>query len=948
MPKYDVLPSRPELPELEEAVLKFWQDNRSFEKQVSLRPENKPYIFYDGPPFATGLPHYGHLLGSTSKDVIPRYWAMKGYKVERVWGWDCHGLPIENMIEKKLDIKGGKKGIEELGIDKFNAACREEVLRLDKEWEKIINRLGRWVDFKNNYKTMDNNYMESVWWGFGQLHQKGLIYQGRKIVMYCPRCATPLSNFEIAMDNSYEDTEDWSIFVKFKVENTTNEYLLAWTTTPWSLPGNVALAVDPDAEYIQVKTDKGELLWLGEKLKDKLLAGISHEIIKKVRGSKLSGMRYEPLYPYLLDHKTPTAWTVLTGDFVSLEDGTGIVHTAAMFGEDDYNLALKNNLPLIDTLDESGKFYSFVEVAGGKFYKKAEELINDDLSSRKLMFKLERIVHSYPFCYRCSTPLYYNAVPAWFINIQKLKPELLAKNENMNWFPEHLKSGRFGKGLESAPDWNISRSRYWGTPMPIWKDPESDKYRVVNSRDELNKWAVNPDEAKKVEDLHREFIDQLEVWVDDDRTIKGRRISEVFDCWVESGSMPFAQLHYPFENKAKFDGAYPAQFVSEYIAQTRAWFYCMHVISVGIFGSHAVDNTLTTGTILAEDGSKMSKSKNNYPDPMNLINKYGVDSLRLYLMSSTVMRAENLNFSEKSVSDIRKNIFLIWYNLVKFYDLYASDQSLNLEVQPESKDIMDKWILSRLNSVTIDTTTHMDKYNVVKASRGLMSFVDELSTWYLRRSRDRLRDPKKYPEASGVFGFTLIKLAQLFAPFTPFFSEWVFHQLVDDKSSIHHTDWPQADISQIDTRLEEEMNSTRLVVEKILAERSVAGIRVRQPLAKANITSVHPEPNPKVMEILKEEVNVKNIIWNMVGPRSTEEKVELDTTITEALKAEGEARELIRKIQKLRKASGLSLHQNVTITASTWPEAWKIEIETKTNSKLQKGSGDELVIQEES
>jgi len=957
MPKYNQLPSRPELPQMEEDVLRFWQENKAFEKQVAMRPEEKAYIFYDGPPFATGLPHYGHLLGSTSKDVVPRYWAMKGYRVERVWGWDCHGLPIENMIEKKLDIKGGKKGIEEMGIDKFNAACRAEVLRLDTEWEKIINRLGRWVDFENNYKTMDNDYMESVWWGFGELHKKGLIYQGRKVVMYCPRCATPLSNFEIAMDNSYEDTEDWSIFVKFKVENSKDEFLLAWTTTPWTLPGNVALAVDPNADYLQVKTEGGELLWLAEKLRDQVLTGVKFEVVKKVKGSELAGIKYEPLYPYLMDladgtgagagknaSKIDTAWTVLTGDFVSLEDGTGIVHTAAMFGEDDYDLALKHNLPLIDTLDENGKFYDFVKIAAGKFFKKAEEAINDDLSSRGLVFKLERFMHSYPFCYRCATPLYYNAVPAWFIDIQQLKPELLANNENMNWFPEHLKNGRFGKGLETAPDWNISRSRYWGTPMPIWKDENSEKYRVINSREELVKWAVNPDQASSLGDLHREFLDNLEVWVDDQKTIKGRRIPEVFDCWVESGSMPFAQLHYPFENKEKFEATYPAQFVSEYIAQTRAWFYCMHVMSVGIFGSHAADNTLTTGTILAEDGSKMSKSKNNYPDPMLLIDKYGVDSLRLYLMSSSVMRAENLNFSEKSVSDIRKNVFLIWYNLVKFYDLYAEEGIVDFQKKPASADIMDRWILSRLNSVVAETTEQMDKYNLVKASRSLIGFVDELSTWYLRRSRDRLRDPRKNPDANHVFGYVLVKLAQLFAPFAPFFSEWVFHQLVDEKSSVHHTDWPEADYSQIDASLELEMGAVRRAVEKILAERSEAGIKVRQPLSEATVTSPASEPNPEAMAILKDEVNVKKIVWQKTTSRETEEAAKLNTNITSELKAEGEARELMRQIQKLRKQAGLSLSEQVKITTPTWPKSWQSEIESKTNSKLVEG--DTLAIQE--
>lgn len=929
------LPPRPSLPQMEEEVLDFWQKTDAFKRQVELRPDDKAYVFYDGPPFATGLPHYGHLLGSTSKDVVPRYWAMKGYRVERTWGWDCHGLPIENMIEKKLGIKGGKKGIEELGIDKFNAACRSEVLRLDTEWEKIIDRLGRWVDFENNYKTMDNDYMESVWWGFSQMHSKGLIYQGRKVVMYCPRCATPLSNFEIAMDNSYEDTEDWSIVVKFPVKGKSDEFLLAWTTTPWTLPGNVALAVDESADYSLVETKDGQRHWLASALVTKHFQTLDHKVVKTAKGSELVGTEYEPLYPYLEEHRTKTAWTVLPGKFVSLEDGTGVVHTAAMFGEDDYALALEYNLPTVQTLDDDGKFFDFVEVAAGKFYKSAEKLVNDDLSQRELVFSLGKITHSYPFCYRCSTPLYYNAVPAWFINVQKLKNDLIKHNQNMNWFPAHLKEGRFGKGLETAPDWNISRSRYWGTPMPIWVNQETGKYRVISSREELEKWALNPKEVSSLTDMHREFIDHIEVWVDDEKTLRGTRIPEVFDCWVESGSMPFAQLHYPFENKEKFEKTYPAQFVSEYIAQTRAWFYCMHVISVGLFDSHAVDNTLTTGTILAEDGSKMSKSKKNYPDPMVLIDKYGVDSLRLYLMSSSVMKAENLNFSEKEVGDIRKNVFLIWYNMVKFYDLYSDGMVVDLEYNTEPKDVMDKWVLSRLNHLIQDVTKYMDGYNLVKASRLLMEFVDELSTWYLRRSRERLRDAEKNPESVKIFGLVLVKLAQLFAPFTPFFSDWVFHRLVDKNQSIHHTDWPVAQKSLLDPELEEKMRSVRTAVEKILAARTEAGIKVRQPLSLATVYANSAEPNQSLFEVLMDEVNVKSVKWQHT---SESERAELDTSLTPELLAEGEARELMRQIQKLRQAAGLSLDDQAVVETPSWPEAWKGEIEAKTNSKLTKGS----------
>jgi len=947
MPKLNQLPTRPNFPELEESILEYWQKNKSFEKSVEMRNKSKSYVFYDGPPFATGLPHFGHLLGSTSKDVVPRYWTMKGYRVERVWGWDCHGLPIENMIEKKLDIRGGKKGIEDLGIDKFNQACHTEVMRLDGEWEKIIARLGRWVDFENNYKTMDTTYMESVWWGFKQLYNKDLIYEGRKIVMYCPRCSTPLSNFEIAMDNSYEDVEDFSVFIKFKLEpkdlstKNENEYFVAWTTTPWTLPGNVGLAVNKDAEYVQVEYEN-ELLWVALELVEKVFENKEFKVLKTVKGEELVGKHYQPLFPYVNPQtpgakNKPNAWSVLAADFVSMEDGTGIVHTAAIFGEDDYALALEKDLPLVPTLSEEGKFLPFVELVAGKFYKGGEKLINADLTKRGLMFKEAKITHSYPFCYRCSTPLYYNAVPAWFINVQKIKNNLIEQNKKMNWYPEHLKEGRFGKGLETAPDWNISRSRYWGTPMPVWISEDKKHLRVIESIADLKKWAVNPKAITKLDDIHREFLDDLEVWLDDGKTIKGNRIPEVFDCWVESGSMPFASKHYPFENKQEFESTYPAQFVSEYIAQTRAWFYTMHVLSVGIFGSNAVENTLTTGTILAEDGTKMSKSKKNYPDPLLLINEYGVDSLRLYLMSSTVMKSENLNFNEKEVSDIRKKVFLIWWNMFAFYNMYApKDHKIDLNKTPKSDDVMDKWILSKLHSLIKNTTKLMDNYDLVRASRGLMNFVDELSTWYLRRSRDRLRDDQKSVD---VFGFVLVKLAQLFSPFTPFFSEQMWHNLVDENTSIHHSDWPKFNEEYISEELEEQMEAVKKVVEKTHALRSEASIKVRQPLAKITCYVTTKAPSQDVLDVLADEVNVKTVEWK----QTTESlNVILDTKLNDELKAEGEARELMRNIQKLRKKAGLQVGDTASVQTPDWPKGWKEEIENKTKTSLIKG--DELKI----
>lgn len=933
---------RPDFSKMEEEVNQFWDETDAFKKSVENRSTDNPYIFYDGPPFANGLPHYGHLLGSTAKDVIPRYQTMKGKRVERVWGWDCHGVPIENAIEKELGLKGGKKGIEELGVDKFNQACRASIMAYDKEWKKTIKRLGRWVDFDNAYKTMDTPYMESVWWGFKTMYDKDLIYQDRKVVLFCPRCSTPLSNFEIAMDNSYKDVEDYSVYVKFKVKNEDTTYLIAWTTTPWTLPGNVALAVLPDAEYVQfehlLSDNSKEYYWVAkEKLYEmtKLLSIKDPTIVKTVKGSKLDGIEYEPLYTYMpLEGKK--AHYVTTADFVSLDDGSGIVHTAAIFGEDDYKLAVARDLPRVPTLDDQGKFLEFVTPLAGQFYKKTEEWVVNDLTHRNLMFHSGKITHSYPFCYRCGTPLYYFAMPAWFINVQKLKPQMIANNEPINWYPDHLKYGRFGKGLETAPDWNISRSRYWGTPMPIWEGNKNGKIlrRVVGSQQELSTWAVHPEQVEQLTDLHREFLDDIEIWVDDEKTVKGKRIFEVFDCWVESGSMPFAQVHYPFENKEKFDASYPAQFITEYIAQTRAWFYCMHVISTGVFGSHAFENCLTTGTLQAEDGQKMSKSKKNYPDPMVLIDKYGSDCLRLYLMSSPIMRAENMNFSEKNVHELQNKVINILWNLYGFYALYIKSKKpkgnkpATANYQLASLHVMDRWLLSKTATLAEEVTARMDTYDVVGACRLLMDFTTEFSTWYLRLSRERLRSTE-VSESSEIYTRVLIILCKLFAPFIPFITESVFQGITDSESSIHLTDYPKiSDLEVfIDTALESEMSVIQKVTESAHAQRKEQQIKVRQPLAKVIVSTSDDRPDDSLLEVLQEEINVEAVVWE----KGAELSVSLDTILTDTLRAKGQMREAIRQVQDLRKKTpGLSVDDTIDCWLPAWPEEYAAEIRKKT------------------
>ncbi len=892
-----------DLVKLEHEVLEFWDETKAFEKSIEKRPADKRYVFYDGPPFATGLPHYGHILASTIKDVIPRYFTMKGYRVNRVWGWDCHGIPIENMIEKELELKGGKKGIEEMGVDKFNASCRAAILRFDKDWEKVIRRIGRWVDFAHSYKTMDKTYMESVWWAFKTLQDKGLVYEGKKVILYCPRCATPLSNFEIAMDNSYKDVEDHSVFVMFAVKGKSNEYFVAWTTTPWTLIGNVGLAVDPKATYVRASIGDNTI-WVAEKLVATVTAEENWEvkILEKVKGEALVGREYEPLYTYLpIGQKK--AYYVGAADFVSLEEGTGIVHTAAIYGEDDYRFALALDLPLVPMLDDQGRFLDFVEPLKGLFFKKAEEWIVHNLIERDLLLRAEKSVHSYPFCYRCETPLFYNAVPAWFINVQKLKPRLIKTNESINWYPGYLKNGRFGKGLETAPDWNISRSRYWGTPMPVWRNGTAT--RIVGSIEELKKWAVNPELVEGLTDIHREFLDDIEVWVDDGKTVKGKRIPEVFDCWVESGSMPFASIHAPFEHDDLFKVTQPAQFISEYIAQTRAWFYTLHVMSVGLFDKHAFENAVTTGTILASDGTKMSKSKKNYPDPGVFFEKYGVDALRFYLMRSVVMKGENVNFSEDEVKDIFQRIVNVLWNTFSFYKLYATKPSA--ETIPQPVHVLDRWIASKTNAFIKTVTESMDNYDTVASCRAIQDFVSILSTWYLRRSRERF---KEKPETMGVFGWVLKQLVMVMAPVAPFITERIFQNLVGQNDSVHLASWPSFDEAHIDGELDDKMDFVRKVVERGHALRKESKIPVRQPLKKCKMLNAKCQMEEEFIELIKEELNVKEVEI-VVG--EGEVTVELDTTSSPELVAEGKTRLLTRGIQVLRKEKGCTIDEHIRV-----------------------------------
>ncbi len=912
-----------DIPKSEHDVLEYWDETQAFETSVTSRPEDKRYVFYDGPPFATGLPHYGHILASTIKDVIPRYWTMKGYRVERVWGWDCHGIPIENMIEKELELKGGKKGIEALGIDKFNAACRAAILRFDKEWEKVVRRIGRWVDFKHSYKTMDTSFMESVWWAFKRLHEKGLVYEGKRVILYCPRCATPLSNFEIAMDNSYKDMPGPSTVYKYKLKDMDATYLLAWSTTPWNKLATPALAVNPDLEYVKVKQGD-EFYILAKSTLEILNKEPSYKIVETYKGKDLEQFSFELHYDFYPDRKNgEKAGVVIADSYVTAEEGTGVV-TLAVYGEDDFRVMTKHNVQLVYHVDEEGKLNPEVTPWAGMFMLKVNPLVNEDLSKRNLIYRDEERIHSVPVCYRCETRLYHAPVPAWFIDVQKLKPTLLSQNENINWYPDHLKHGRFGKGLETAPDWNISRSRYWGTPMPVWKG--DGKMRLVGSLEELKKWAVDPKRVANLTDIHREFLDDVEVWVDDDKTVKGKRIPEVFDCWIESGSMPYASIHYPFENKKLFEESHPAQFIAEYIAQTRAWFYTLHVMSVGLFDKHTFENAVTTGTILAEDGSKMSKSKKNYPDPSLLFEKYGVDALRFYLMGSVVMKAENLNFSEDGVKEVYQKIVSTLWNIFSFYKLYAEGDLSDEPLKPVH--VLDRWLVSKTAHLVSSVTQAFDAYDTVLACRYLEQHISEFSTWYLRRSRDRLREDKA---AQHVFGWAIKQLVLVLAPVAPFVTERIYQNLVASAGSVHVAMWPEEGKTKKDRALESQMDLARRVVEKIHAARKASGIPIRQPLSKAVVSNVSDTVSEEILEVVREEVNIREIL---VVKGAGDITVALTTELTEELKLEGDARKLVREIQAVRKQQGLPVDRKITLVLprkyQSLPKELLSVIQTKT------------------
>ncbi len=1140
----------------EEEILKFWEENKIFEKSLEKEAPKGDFVFYDGPPFANGLPHYGHILASIIKDAVPRYKTMRGYRVPRRWGWDCHGLPVENLIETELNLKS-KKDIEKFGIEKFNKRAEKSVLRYADEWKKIIPAIGRWVDMKRDYRTMDWKYTESVWWAFKTLYDKSLVYEGYKSMHICPRCETTLSNFEVTQ--GYKEIKDISVIVKFKLESEPNTFILAWTTTPWTLPGNVALAVNPDIEYVKIKI--GDDYYILAKNRLEAVRG-EYEIIEEFKGKDLVGKKYKPLFPYYANGNNlknrENGWKIYGADFVTIEEGTGVVHIAPAFGEDDMEIGKKHNLPFIQHIGMDGKFKPEVRDFAGLPVKPKEKPQATDieiikwLDKNNKLFLKKSFVHSYPFCWRCDTPLLNYAASSWFVRVTEIKERMIKNNKKINWVPSHLKEGRFGKWLEGARDWAISRSRFWGAPLPVWKCENCGKIKPAGSIDDIKKFEIksgnsyfvmrhgeaenntvdlvssNPENSEKysltergrvevikaveklkddkidiiftsdfcrtretamlaaeklglskenvviderlreintgifdgrnlkeyhdffssleekfyknppkgenlnelkkrmgdfiydietkykrknilivsheysiwllcaavdgmnekmsieikenkddfiktgqimkinfaplphdenyVLDLHRPYIDKIKF--DCDCGGKAKRVPEVFDCWFESGSMPYGQAHYPFEQKEEFEKNFSAEFIAEGVDQTRGWFYTLLALSTALFNETAYKNVIVNGIILAENGQKMSKRLKNYPDPMYIVEKYGADALRYYLLSSPAVHAESLNFSEKGVDDVNKKVISKIRNVISFYKMYADKPSARLATPPPSGDrnILDEWILARLGELGGEITAAMDNYELDKAVRPIGEFVDDLSNWYIRRSRGRFKDGSEDGQsAAATTRYVMLELAKLIAPFAPFVAEEIYQDLKGEEmeKSVHLKNWPAAKrVTSEEQNLLEEMKNVRRIVAFGLEERAKAKIRVRQPLSslKLKIKNKKLKNNKKSLNLIKDEVNVKEVIFN----ENMENEIELDIEITPELKQEGMARELTRDIQELRKKEGLTPQQKIKLIIETDSEGEKLTdnfmegIKKATNSSTVKFSqvpeGEEIKI----
>ncbi|WP_045743418.1 isoleucine--tRNA ligase [Actinoplanes rectilineatus] len=978
------VPASPDLPAVERAVLDHWTADKTFEASVAQRPAGEngdnEYVFYDGPPFANGLPHYGHLFTGYVKDLVPRYQTMRGKHVERRFGWDTHGMPAEIEAEKQLGITT-KAQIVELGIDKFNEACRTSVLAYTKDWEGYVTRQARWVDFENDYKTLDPSYMESVMWAFKTLHEKGLVYEGFRVLAYCFRCETPLSNTETRMDDVYRDRTDPALTVLFRLS--TGEDIAVWTTTPWTLPSNLALAVGPDIEYALLEKD-GHRLFVGAGRVGayaKELEG--YEQTGTVLGRELVGRRYTPLFDYLVEPAGENAFQVLGADFVTTEDGTGVVHMAPAFGEDDQNACNEAGIPTVVTVDERTRFTSLVPDYQGLQVFEANKPVIAALKARGVVLRHDAYTHSYPHCWRCDTPLVYKAVSSWFVAVTAFRDRMVELNQQITWTPSHIKDGSFGKWLANARDWSISRNRFWGSPIPVWKsdDPQYPRVDVYGSYEELER-----DFGVRVTDLHRPHVDELTRPNPDDPTGQSvmRRVPEVLDCWFESGSMPFAQVHYPFENKDWFEDHYPGDFIVEYIGQTRGWFYTMHVLATALFDRPAFRNCLSHGILLGEDGRKMSKSLRNYPDVYRVFDSYGSDAMRWMLMSSPVLRGGDMPVTEVAIRDSVRQVLLPLWNVWYFFSLYANASGYEARFRTSSDHLLDRYVLAKTGELVADVQRQMDEYDISGAAASVRSYLDALTNWYVRRSRDRFWAGDQ--DAFDTLATVLETLCRVVAPLAPLTSEEIWRGLTGGRS-VHLTDWPSADAFPADHELVASMDAIRDVASAALSLRKAKGLRVRLPLAALTVASGSGASLTGLGDLLKDEVNVKQVVFTddvaaycqqvltvvprALGPRVGKQVqqvikavksgdwqlvdgapvaagvtlaegeyelklvaadpensaplpagagvVVLDTVVTAELAAEGVARDVIRVVQQARRDADLDVSDRIDLVLSASP-----------------------------
>ena len=975
--KYPDVPPQPDLPSIEAEVLAGWERDDTFQRSVDSReagPDGaNEFVFYDGPPFANGLPHYGHLLTGYVKDAIPRYQTMRGRRVERRFGWDCHGLPAEVQAERELGISGHPE-ISAFGIDRFNDACRTSVLQYTNEWRAYVNRQARWVDFDNDYKTLDLDYMESVMWAFKQLWDKGLIYEGFRVLAYCWRCETPLSNTETRMDDVYRDRQDPAVTVWFQLDS--GERILAWTTTPWTLPSNLALAVGPDIEYSVVALEGERYIVASARLEAYAAQLDGGEVVATMTGSELVGRRYRPVFDFLAD--TDNAFQVLPGDFVTTEDGTGVVHMAPGFGEEDQNLCSAAGIPTICPMDERGCYTAEISRWAGTHVFEANPEVIRALKELGALVRHDSYEHAYPHCWRCAEPLVYRAISSWFVEVTRIRDRMVELNQQINWVPAHVKDGSFGKWLANARDWSISRNRFWGSPIPVWvsDDPTYPRVDVYGSIAELE-----ADFGVEVTDLHRPAVDDLVRPNPDDPSGASmmRRVPEVLDCWFESGSMPFAQVHYPFENAQWFEHHYPGDFIVEYLGQTRGWFYTMHVLATALFDRPAFENCVSHGIVLGDDGSKMSKSLRNYPDPNEMFDAHGSDAMRWYLLSSPILRGLDFSVSETGIRDTVRRVVLPFWNAYYFLTLYSRAAGLEGRERTDQTDVLDRYLLGELNRLVADSTAALDAYDLYGACETVERFLDTLTNWYIRRSRERFWSGDQ--DAIDTLHTALVCLCRVSAPLLPLISEHV-HGGLTGGASVHLLDWPEAGAFPVDEDLSRGMALVRDACSTLLSLRKSEGLRVRLPLASATVATPDVDLVRPHLAIIRDELNVKEIVLTddvaahgrrelvlnpkALGPRlggATQEVivahkrgdweetgdgvrvgshdlvsgefdfrlvsdsdgaaatlprdggiVVLDTAVTPELELEGVARDLIRRVQQERRDAGLDVSDRIRLT----------------------------------